>query len=700
MNVTLVFPPNRNIPTSPYPSLPLLAGCIAVDGHKTQVVDANLEVFERLLRRTSVEAARDSFRATWDSLHNKDKLTPAEFSTLQGLAKLEVVPFEHLLEAEEAGNVLRDADKFYDPKQANHAYDVIANLLRAAYCLNPVFFPLKESYQDDLFGFLATDYDNPIKGLVDSVVIDQILATEPEVVGIAIPFNEQTFEALSLLKELKRRAPHIKTIIGGAIISAYHHLLCTDQRLYEYVDFAMPGEADVSFRQFCTTLEKGGDLSQVPNLYWRDDAGTIHKPATRSLPSMNELESPEYGVMPNERYFLPEVVVTYQTSRGCYYGKCTFCSFDIKQNFRIRKASLVAEDLDKIQRDCGSRHVTFWDPLTPPRFMRDITKWNLERPEEDRYFWGAETKFEKVFTDPAFTDQLAEGGCKFLQFGYESGSQRVLDLMVKGNDLDRVSLMMNTLRNSGVAVSVQWFIGFPGAAEEEDTHSFRFLQEHGDAVLMSSFMGKFTISPDDDIFRSSGDIYDIDLFQHDSGQWDYRHRDGRAHYDLSELNAGFLSRGDAEGIVRMAFFLYLSRKPELAREMSNFASGGLFPTEWEEMAHQAPRMPASNLIRTYDFDVFTPAAEQGIAAEGSPAPAGHSHAIHITNSQELYPLSDCDMEMIALVDGSRSAEEIVNSLAKGNADELRARVLEMIRRGILHLPPLEIVDKSKLLAAS
>ena len=58
-------------------------------------------------------------------------------------------------------------------------------------------------------------------------------------------------------KALKKRAPHIKTIVGGAIITAYNERFCVDERFWQYADYAMPGECDLSFPQFCTALENG-----------------------------------------------------------------------------------------------------------------------------------------------------------------------------------------------------------------------------------------------------------------------------------------------------------------------------------------------------------------------------------------------------------------------------------------------------------
>jgi radical SAM superfamily enzyme YgiQ (UPF0313 family) len=407
--------------------------------------------------------------------------------------------------------------------------------------------------------------------------------------------------------------------------------------------------------------------------------GEIHLPATREMPNLNEIAAPDFSAVPVGRYLLPVTVVNYQTSRGCYYGKCTFCSFDIKQNFRFRKAQLVTQDIERIQEQTGSRHFIFWDPLTPPRLMKDISRWNKERGDKS-IFWGAETKFEKTFTNQDFVDLLADGGAKFLQFGFESGSQRMLDLMVKGNDLERVHLMLEAMQKAGVAVSVQWFIGFPGETPEEAQASYAYLDDHREAVLLSSYMGTYTIVPNDDVFESGGDLYDIDIEQHDDGLYDFRYRDGGEHYDRQELNAAYMSRGDSETVTRMAFYVYLTDQPERARELANFHRGGMLPRTWEDVAEAAPALPGWNFLRELDFDLFTP-AERQLPPEGGPLPATRSWAVFCTLTQTCHRLTAEEHALLASCDGTRTAAELA-----GDSPALRARVLELVRQGVLVAP--------------
>ena len=695
MRFTLVYPPNRNIPAAPYGALPLLAGCVGRDGHEVGIVDANLEVFERLLQPETIERAKAEYDYAWGELHPKTVMTPDEMRRLQALANLGVVPFERLMQGHRAGDILRDKDLFRDPDNVNWAYDTIAGILRVLYALNPLFYGLHPDFNDQLFGYLEGGFQNPISQIVDTVVLDKVLAQKPDVVGMCIPFNEQLVEGFSFMKQLKERAPDVKIVVGGAIISAFHEKLATDPRFYRFADYAMPGEADLSLPALITAIENDTNLDDVANLYWRDKAGEVHKPAHRELPNLNDIAHPDFTQIPVQRYFLPEPAATYQTSRGCYYGKCTFCSFDIKQNFRFRKNELVIEDILKIQKEGGVRHFTFWDPLTPPRLMKAIARWNKERPEDEKIFWGAETKFEKIFTDQNFTDLLYEGGARFMQFGFESGSQRMLDAMVKGNDLSRVDKMLGALKRSDIAVSVQWFIGFPGETKDEAVRSYTYLDEHRDAIVLSSYMGKFTLSPDDDIFRSDGDLYDVDIYQEPDGRYDFRYRDGdQEHYDREDLHAAYLARGDAESITRLAFFMYLTQQPERVREICGWARGGPLPLRWEDLAGTRPVLPEANFLANYDFDMFTPPEKQGMTEAGSPRPATESFTVFVTQTQLMYSITRAQHAMLKAADGSKTVGELLEIMG-GDTETNRDVLFDQIRRGILTVPAL-----SKAIAAA
>ena len=698
MNVTLIYPPNRNVPGSPYGALPLLAGCLEQHGHKATIYDVNLEVFDRLMKRETVDEFRTTYEEYWDRLRGQTTLRLQDARLLQAMSYWGMTPWERLYEGEYAVQCLRDAQLFGDPEKVNRAYDTIIGILRVMYALNPIHRPSLPGSNDETFGYLANGFDNPISRIIEEHVLDEVLATKPDLVALCIPFNEQAVEGLSFLKQLKDRAPHIKTLSGGAIINGYHETWGPDERFYKYSDFAMPGECEQSFPRFCTLLEEGGDLDELNNLWWRDESGEIHKPRVGyEVSDLNEAATPDFSTVPLGRYLLPYTIANLQTSRGCYYGKCTFCSDYIRGNFRFRKPELVIEDIEKIQEKHGIRHFIFWDPLTSPRFMKAISRWNRTRPEDKRIFWGAETKFEKIFTDQRFTDLLYEGGARFMQFGFESGSQRILDRMVKGNDLSRVHLMMGALRNSKIAISVQWFIGFPGATKEEDRSTYEYLHKHRDAVVLSAYMGKFSLGPDESIFKSNGDMYDIDIFQRPSdGGYDYRYRDtGEEHYDWDEHHDAYIARGDGENITRMAFYIYLTDHPDKVREITQWHRGGAFMDTWEELADEVVALPDANWVKTHDFDIFTPPEQQGLFDGGPVFPKQDCHVLQVHETNRFIQLTNEENALVRKVmEGGHTAAEVV--AAVGDTEGNRTALLNAVRRGLLCVPlPKEIASSDE-----
>ena len=81
----------------------------------------------------------------------------------------------------------------------------------------PLADRMRPATLDEFFGHLESDFDNPISRIIEDISLDEVLKDDPDLVAICIPFNEQLVEGFAFLKQLKQRAPHIKTIVGGAI---------------------------------------------------------------------------------------------------------------------------------------------------------------------------------------------------------------------------------------------------------------------------------------------------------------------------------------------------------------------------------------------------------------------------------------------------------------------------------------------------
>jgi hypothetical protein len=92
---------------------------------------------------------------------------------------------------------------------------------------------------------------------------------------------------------------------------------------------------------------------------------------------------------------------------------------------------------------------------------------------------------------------LYAAGCRAISFGFESGSQRILNLIRKGVDLSQVPEILNELASAGIAAQMMGFIGFPTESQEEALCTYDFL---------SRYDHLWTIAGIDDFVLTKGSI--------------------------------------------------------------------------------------------------------------------------------------------------------------------------------------------------
>jgi hypothetical protein len=108
--------------------------------------------------------------------------------------------------------------------------------------------------------------------------------------------------------------------------------------------------------------------------------------------------------------------------------------------------------------------------------------------------WSAELRLEKSKLKVGLAQELRDAGCVAVSFGYESGSQRILDLINKGVRLDQVPELLAELNRVGIAAQMMGFVGFPGETVDEASATFEFLLRHRRHWTIAG-IGDFVLTP-------------------------------------------------------------------------------------------------------------------------------------------------------------------------------------------------------------
>ena len=676
MRIVLCYPPDRTIPSMAYSSLSVLATAMRAKGHEVKLLDLNLETADLLIQRDRLAAFRDFVEGEFAALEARDRIPATEKWRYELFGMLMATPRDSLLAAEEGKAIMRDPDRFFEPPEFNRAFNDLSAALRLLYAGTPLLYPENPTYVKDLKGFLDSGPTDPVMEAYRNEIRDDVLAFEPDIVGFTLPFHQQFVEALKFAKAIKEVRPETYTVLGGTSVVDYEKIYFADDTLAGIIDFAVKNDGENALDRLARAVGGEIPIEDVPNLIrferGADGGATLRHEVEPELQNLNDALTPDFEGLPLNRYMMPFAVANMCTSRGCYYGKCAFCGDAFKRDYRMRKPERVYDDVKTIHRDHGIKYFYFWDSLAPPRTLRHLSR-EIHREGLD-IRWFAETRLEKTYASLETQQEMFRGGCRMLQFGYESGNQRVLDLMRKGNKLPVVKEIFENMRISGLGASCSWFIGFPTETEDEAWDTYRFLHRYRDVVALSVYTGTFMIGGDTHVALNP-DRYDIEVEMGGDGGLKWRHKGDFTPWDLTSYNEAFTVRTDILLLNHGCFVLYHAERPGTVLGITGCGRMGRLAREIEDLPNMRPFIPPGNRIQDYRFD---PIRSEGDLVPGN-APY---HQAYVARSGWVFGADSLTKAIFEQADGKTSFAEMAEKLGSPLEDVLdHART--MIDRGIV-----------------
>lgn len=589
MRVLLAYPPDFNPPTMPFGALALLNACLKQHGHETKCMDINAEAFVAMMQPATLDRYFHLMDISFEGLKAKKDRTPAEQKQFEIFERIYAYPRDLMRTSWDCYRGMRERERYFKPNEYRHMDRVLRTTHMFLHSLTPSLDPRNKNYRQELYNFLTSDTIDPYWEYYESGLIPRLMAEKPDLIALTCPFSTQISTGMYFAKLLKRHMPDVKFVMGGTGISDAVDVVLTDERFYSFMDYAVVGDGEESLPDLVAALEGKKSFDEVSGL-WRRENGAVVPAKHHHMVDMNLTPTPDYRDIDFSPYAIPEPASIYTTSRGCYYGKCTFCPESFRQGFRKRSPQRVYEDVRDIVLNQGVRNIHFFDPLTPPITLeyvsRQVAKENLP------INWYAEVKFETIYTNKEYIRKLAAGGCRQLQFGFESGVQRVLDGMIKGNRLDQIEIILDNLRESKITVAVTWFIGFPTEDEPDARESWNFIRKHGDAIFLSLYTGRFGLGHDVPVYQHP-DKYNVTIVHDENGNPGYKRNDGRD-WNQFPLHETYHVRSDIPLAINSAGLLYAAYNPEGLYQLRGMGTIGPPAHEGPPIADRIATVPSEN----------------------------------------------------------------------------------------------------------
>lgn len=273
-------------------------------------------------------------------------------------------------------------------------------------------------------------------------------------VGISLNYMSQALCAFAMIGCLRRLQSDLRIIVGGGLATSWSR----------QPGFGRP------FRGLVDEIVDGPGETRLLEILGKRPGRLPARPDYRSLLSRDAtgMDLP---------YLAPGPILPYSASSGCSYGKCAFCPEHAEGSpYRPIRPQHAMEEIRDLVAEFHPALIHLLDNTLSPALLKNLVANPPGAP------WYGFSRVTRDLADPDFCLALRRSGCVMLQIGIESGSQRVLDSLNKGIRLETGRMVLQGLRNAGIAAYVYLLFGTPAEAEAEARETLEFTVRNREAI--------------------------------------------------------------------------------------------------------------------------------------------------------------------------------------------------------------------------
>jgi radical SAM superfamily enzyme YgiQ (UPF0313 family) len=307
---------------------------------------------------------------------------------------------------------------------------------------------------------------------------------------------------------VKRMRPQVMSIAGGA-----HPTVVPEYIEEPGLDAICRGEGEAAMVEFVGALARGDKPTGIPNIWFKDRSGTIHKNEPRPLvPDLDALGFVDRALVydATDLYRNSERKVI-KTDRGCPMN-CSFCFhhawkkkvYGVTNNEYVRRRSVshVIEEAQRIKTDY---------PLSFVHFLDDIFNINNKWLEEFAERWPKEVglPFDAILMANMVSEKhiqlLKKAGCIYARIAFEAANDHMRNAIMKKNTT-RAQLVRAAgfIKQYGIRLGSLNMLGGPGASIEDDFETIKLNIECKVDHPLASLLQPYPMTDINDMTREMG----------------------------------------------------------------------------------------------------------------------------------------------------------------------------------------------------
>ena len=389
----------------------------------------------------------------------------------------------------------------------------------------------------------------PEKLLLANKLIQKLSTIKTRVIGISsftYEFPLVKYLAQGLKNQLIKQGSQTLIVAGGI-----HPTLFPEEFIYEKspFDIIIRGEGEIPLRQICDFSRKKIDISEISNACYLKKGQLCFSDSLTFSNNLDEITYPDFNLLDMKYYTTPNA----NTFRGIYLSAFHFligrgcpsaCRFCVNKNIknysgskiRTRSPESVCNDLEYLKKnfkidafyvidDACTGDKNYVHRLCDELICRKI---NL--------LWAGQSRINNI--DYEMLKHLRESGCIQLDFGVESGSDKMLRLMKKGITTGQIIRVFDDCHRVGIRPFANILFNFPGEDQEDIEQTVKLI----DRIRPSTaYFNIFFPVPGCDIYHEKNiSLSDAEMIALDDDanllrENEQKYRYAAHNYDITEL---------------------------------------------------------------------------------------------------------------------------------------------------------------------
>jgi radical SAM superfamily enzyme YgiQ (UPF0313 family) len=309
-------------------------------------------------------------------------------------------------------------------------------------------------------------------------------------------------KALDIIKQLKKCNKNSFIVVGGNFFSKTHRDVLNR---FKEVDAVVRDEGEITFYELVNAIQNKKSFDNIEGITYRYNDSIIEN-ITRKAERDIEKFALKYDKLDlTERFKEGILMRNYEKEnyrsfpvfigRGCS-RRCAFCEYN-QFKYRVRKIPAILQEIDYLIKKCNADYFAFADPSFCERenFVREFCEVLIERYPDIK--WSCEARAD---TPLDILELMAKAGCISLDFGLESGSEKVLKAINKDIDLSKTTEFVKACYSLGIRCHMFLMVSLPEETEEDALQTIKVCGDLSQYVTSMS-LGVTQILPGTELER-------------------------------------------------------------------------------------------------------------------------------------------------------------------------------------------------------